>query len=83
MADDKNLKDIALEQDIVSVCNHAEGRRVLWEIMGFCNMYSEAGADPNQSIYLGGQRSVGLRILDMLDTVDPGIFIKMQKEHLQ
>ena len=74
--------EITLEQDIQTVCSTAEGRRVMWEVLGFCQLYSEAGADPSAALLLGGSRSVGLRILDMLNTVDPGIYIKMQMEHL-
>jgi len=57
-----------------------EGRRVLWDIVGRCNIF-QAITVTNASMYMmQGAKNIGLGVIDDIERIDPDAFIKMMRE---
>ena len=57
-----------------------EGRRVLWELMEFCGVYTESFTGNSQTFYNEGRRAVGLKVINDILDVDPGLYLSMIRE---
>ncbi|WP_272962320.1 hypothetical protein [Alcanivorax jadensis] len=71
------------EQDFRAVLGTAEGRRVMWALIGDCDCFSPIAAT-NASVYLlQGRKNVGLQLMNEIESVDPEAFMSMLIEGRQ
>lgn len=68
--------------DLSAVCASPEGRRVLWRIVTWCNVWNR---NPAATINLAaqfheGRREVGIDLMEALNAVDPSIVPLMMQE---
>lgn len=63
--------------DMKSVLTSPNGRRVIWHILGLCNLYSTPAIEVNNMLFEAGKRSIGLDILGILEDVDPSEYPKL------
>jgi hypothetical protein len=77
----QNLEQ-TLENDMRVVLKTPEGRRVLWDLLTYCNIYKQS-FDNSGSItaFNEGRRVVGLKVLKQIMAADPGAYIEMQSEN--
>lgn len=71
------------KEDILASCKTEAGRRFLWRILSFCEVFGEF--EPLQSDKADqkqmGRRSVGLYIIGILQEADKDLFLKMLNEN--
>lgn len=70
--------------DIRTVLNLPEGRRVVWRILSFVKIFIDAffGGDAGHTTaYQSGRKSVGLWLLSELMDANPNSFSQMQREY--
>lgn len=64
-----------LERSYRAVLGTAEGRRVLFDILEKCAIYTEAFvADSDITVFTLGQQSSGRKIIAELDAIDPRLY---------
>lgn len=84
--EDKRLKAISLKfaDDMLLLIRNPAFRRICWSIFEECGMFklSYRRGDTHASALMEGRRSVALDLMSRMMTVDPGIFIQMQREHI-
>lgn len=69
-----------LMHDYKTVLALPEGRRLIWDLMGFCYLFRDMqgnNADVNRAL---GRRKVGLRLISNVNQADPDRYIEMQVE---
>lgn len=73
---------VAERDDLIAVCNTAEGRRVLWRIVTGCGVWQRnPAATINLSAqFFEGRRDVGVTLLEAIDAVDRSIVPLMMQE---
>jgi hypothetical protein len=75
-----DLQDEALEKATQDLLRNAQFRVFLWWILENCNIYG-MNISANSGMYIHeGQRSVGLKILDHINSVDPTAYPSMMLE---
>ena len=58
--------------NVREVFKSRQGKEVLWEILGYCNLYS-----PSAGKFEAGKRAVGIDILALLEGADKTIYPKL------
>lgn len=78
------LLTLKLSDDILSLAKQPAFRRFCWKILEESGMFklSYTRGSPEDTFVKEGRRSVGHDVLAILQTVDPGIFLQMQREHI-
>jgi len=73
---DKHLNDIR------SMLKSPEGRRVMWYMLSSCRtMAASMSANPYDTAYREGQRSIGLMLLDDIMEAKPEAYDQMRREY--
>lgn len=60
-----------------------DGRRVLWDVLEKCKIYSEIWEPSAKIHHNAGMRSVGLSVLADITECDEDLYLIMQKENRQ
>lgn len=85
-AEKKRFKLITLKltEDVLSLAKMPQFRRFCWKILEEAGLFkmSYTRGSAEETALREGRRSVGLDVLAIIQTVDPGIFLQMQKEHV-
>lgn len=68
-----------LTNDVYSVLASAQGRSVLWHLMGHCKTFGSV-FDPGRTEYNAGKQDVGHYILKLVEDARPGALIQMMQE---
>jgi len=71
------MSDFTLNSDIKNVLKSAPGRRVIWQILSMCRLYTDNYGDVNMMMYNSGRRGVGIEILAMLEDADPTNYARL------
>lgn len=69
----KSADDIEFEvlcKNMRAVLNTTAGRKVIWHLLSLCNLYVDNFTGNSQTFFLEGKRSVGLEILQLLESAD-------------
>ncbi len=64
--------------DIDTCLKTPQGKKLLWEVLSYCDLYSVSGDDIET-----GKRTVGVDILNLLEEVDPSIYPKLVLENIK
>jgi hypothetical protein len=56
------------------VLRSEQGKDVIWNILGMCQLYSESFTGNSTTFYNEGKRAVGLEILQLLEDVNPAAY---------
>lgn len=76
----QEMREVERRQDYEKLLAMPEGRRVLWDIVGRCNIF-QAITVTNASMYMmQGAKNIGLGVIDDIERIDPDAFIKMMRE---
>jgi hypothetical protein len=68
-------------EDLQNLLATGNGRRVLWNILSFCNVYDDLmGETPEQTAYTVGRRDVGIKIIKDISVADAHRLIEMMQE---
>lgn len=67
--------------DLVTVLNTAEGRRVLWRIMAHCGVFSSIFEQSSKIYYNSGAQDVGHFIMSEITEADQEFLFVMMKEN--
>jgi Zn-finger domain-containing protein len=68
-------------EDLTNVLKTDYGRRVLWNILSFCNVYGDlVGKTSEQTVFAVGKRDVGIKIIKDISDADPERLVEMMKE---
>ena len=62
------------------VLKSRQGQKVIWHILGMCQLYSESFTGNSTTFYNEGKRSVGLELLQMLEDTDKTAYPKLLLE---
>ncbi len=77
----ESRKKETFKDDLQSLLITPHGRRVLWHYISICGVFrSNFIPESNLMYYSGGQRNVGLRMLDDIIKTNPEMFMLMMKE---
>jgi len=63
-----------LISNVKTVLDTMAGKAVIWEILGMCGLYTDFSDSDSKSI---GRRSIGLDILQLLESADSRIYPKL------
>lgn len=76
------LITLKLQEDLQKLSRQVEFRRVCWKILELAGVFklSYVAGDTHETALREGRRSVGNDLLALLHSVDPGLFVQMQKE---
>lgn len=66
--------------DIRTVCKSRQGRRVLWTLLSYCNVFDDGWRMSAEIHKLAGMRNVGIHIMQEICAADQEIFFQMMKE---
>jgi len=69
-----------LVTDIQKAFGSASGRRVLYEILSLCEIYSDSFTGNSQTFYREGKRAIGLQIIEMVGTE---VYLKTLRENME
>ena len=77
------LESLKLIDDFSLLAKNPAFRRFLWKNLELCGLFqlSYRRGDTHESALREGRRSVGLDLLSIMHTADPGLFVQMQHEH--
>lgn len=75
--------DEAFKLYVKEVVKSRAGRELLWYILELTGLYSCSLTDANSALILEGRRSVGIRILECLEEVDPTVYPHMLLERIK
>lgn len=76
----QEMREMERRQDYEKLLAMPEGRRVLWDIVGRCNIF-QAITVTNASMYMmQGAKNIGLGVIDDIERIDPDAFILMMRE---
>jgi len=81
----KGSEEIVLQNDVQTLMNTRQGRRMLFTILGFTGMNAN-GFNANNShltAFHAGQRQVGLDISDLIQRFSQEDYLKMLKEQME
>ncbi len=53
------------------------GRRVLWNILSECSIYSDTFTGNSTTFFMEGKRSIGLSIISLIEETDPTAYAKL------
>lgn len=86
MADDeeqalraRQLRELEL-QDFRWLMSHAEGRRIVWRLLGHAGVYRTSFTGNSTTFFNEGRRDVGLFLLAEVQDASPNGYIKMFSE---
>ena len=68
------------ESDLSKTFGSATGRRVLYEILSLCEIYSDSFTGNSQTFYREGKRAIGLQIIEM---VGIEVYLKTLRENME
>lgn len=68
-------------KDMRAVLATAEGRRVMWQLIGKCKVLSSIFETNSRIYYNAGQQDIGHYLLGEIVNADPDMWIKMQTEN--
>jgi hypothetical protein len=67
--------------DMRFILSNAQGRRVLKKYLEACGVFRTSFSENvNQTLFLEGQRNVGLMLLNDINAADPMAYVKMMNE---
>jgi hypothetical protein len=69
-----------LAADLQDTFGNAAGRRVLYEVLSLCGIYSDSFTGNSTTFYKEGKRAVGLQILEM---VGIEVYLKTLRENME
>ena len=69
--------------DYRSVLQTAEGRRVMWDIMSMCHLYSLSMTGNSNTFFREGERNIGLRVLGRILEANPGAYPDLMNENME
>ena len=76
------IEFILTEDSIRYVLATKEGRKFYWDLMCWCGMFKiSAHASGSWTYFNEGRRSVGLKLLDNVNTFDPKVYAQMVEEN--
>ena len=68
-------------KDIKALIGSSSGRRVFWEILNWCNLSGPSfSLNPLEMAKNEGCRSIGMKLLKDISTVDPDGYVKILEE---
>ena len=68
--------------DIKWLMDHPQGRRLVWDLLGFTGIYRQVFTGNSETFFNDGKRVVGLRYLDLVNRHAPEQYTTMLKEHV-
>lgn len=74
------MKDDGSKQALELVSKTEQGRRVIWDLLSFCGVYSDLAGESNDVFKQLGKREVGLHLLGLLADIDDEIIFDMMRE---
>ena len=69
-----------LMSDLNKTFGNAAGRRVLYEILSLCEIYSDSFTGNSTTFYREGKRAIGLQIIEMIGT---DVYLKTLRENME
>lgn len=70
-----------LLENVRELLKSGSGKRVIWYILSFCDIYSDTFTGDRRVDYLTGRRGVGLSILQLLEDADPTAYPRLLLEN--
>lgn len=69
------------KSDLVAVLGTKEGRRFAWDILSDCGIYEDILEGNSTAHRKLGKRSVGLRLMGLMNAYVPGLLLEMMNEN--
>jgi hypothetical protein len=69
--------------DVRAVMNTVEGRRFMWRVLGFTNLFASINRADNQIWYLSGKQDVGHFLQGEVTVAAPKAYLLMQSEAIE
>jgi hypothetical protein len=67
--------------DLKSVLSTVQGRRFVWKYLEKCGVYTTSFSEsPHRTMFLEGQRNIGLMLMADINAADPYLYVKMMNE---
>ena len=66
-----------LYRDIREVLSTPAGKRIAFWLIGLCKVFSSTFRRNSEAAYLEGRRSVGLELLQVIKSADPGLCVEL------
>lgn len=84
---DRELRDAKLKQlaereteDFIWLMRDVRGRRFLWRTLSECHVFKTSFTGNSQTFFNEGERNVGLRLLNRINTLCPERYLDMIRE---
>jgi len=69
-----------LEEAFEKVLGTAEGKRVIWWIMGECGVFGLSMTGNSQTFFNEGMRNIGLKLMDRVMQTNPSLYQEMYEQ---
>jgi hypothetical protein len=76
-------EDKQYEKDFMRLMDEKWGRRLMWQWLSDCGVFRNSFTGNSQTFFNEGQRNVGLKMLNEINSLCPDKYMLMTKENVE